>query len=125
MIYERGAGVPRDIAAALNWYRQSATNGYAEAAVVLGNYYDDGLTVKQDYAEAFVWYSVAAAQGHRLAEVFRNSARRKLVAPELARAEKRVAVILANRPNADEIPDTVPRNRSLGPHFIGARTRPC
>ena len=63
MIYERGAGVPKDLAAALNWYRQSATNGYAEAAVVLGNYYSDGLEVKQDHAEAFVWYSVAAAEG--------------------------------------------------------------
>ena len=58
--------------------------------------------MKQDYAEAFVWYSVAAAQGHRLAEVFRNSARRKLTAPQLAEAEKRVAAILASRPNADE-----------------------
>jgi ankyrin repeat protein len=108
MIYERDMGVPRDVAAALNWYRQSATNGYLEAAVVLGNYYADGLTVKQDYAEAYVWYSVAAAQGHRLAEVFRNSARRKLAAPQLAGAEKRVAAILAHRPKTDEPPSPSP-----------------
>jgi Sel1 repeat len=37
MIYERGAGVPKDLAVALDWYGQSATNGYAEAAVALGN----------------------------------------------------------------------------------------
>ena len=104
MIYERGAGVPKDVAAALDWYRQSATNGYAEAAVVLGNYYSEGLEVKQDHAEAFVWYSVAAAEGHRLAEVFRNSARRKLTARQLAEAQKRVAAILASRPKAGYAP---------------------
>ena len=49
MLYERGTGVPRDMAAALDWYRQSATNGYSEAAVVLGNYYSDGLQVKQNH----------------------------------------------------------------------------
>ena len=125
MIYERGAGVPRDLATALNWYRQSATNGYAEAAVVLGNYYHNGLEVKQDYAEAFVWYSVAAAEGDRLAAAFRNSVRRKLTAGQLAEAEKRVATILAGLPNAKENRGTVLRLRSLAPHFTGARTRPC
>jgi ankyrin repeat protein len=104
MICERGAGVPKDLAAALDWYRQSATNGFAEAAVVLGNYYSEGLVVKQDHAEAFVWYSVAAAEGHRLAEVFRNSARRKLTARQLAEAEARVAAVLASRPKAAETP---------------------
>jgi hypothetical protein len=99
MIYESGAGIPKDMAAALNWYRQSATNGYADAAVVLGNYYSDGLVVRQDYTEAYVWYGVAASQGHRLAEVFRNSARRKLTGSQLAEANGRVAAILASRPN--------------------------
>jgi TPR repeat protein len=106
MIYERGTGVSRDVGAALNWYRQSATNGYAEAAVVLGNYYSDGLEVKQDSGEAFVWYSVATAQGHRVAEVFRNSARRKLTAQQLVEAERRARAILASRPNAEDA--TVP-----------------
>lgn len=98
MIYERGAGVPKDMAAALDWYRQSATNGYAEAAVVLGNYYNEGLEVKRDFAAAFVWYSVAVAEGHRLAEAFRNGAGRKLTLPQLADAKERVAAILASRP---------------------------
>jgi TPR repeat protein len=106
MIHERGAGVPKDIAAALNWYRQSATNGYSEAGVVLGNYYTDGVAVKQDHAEAFVWYSVAAAQGHRVAEVFRNSTRGKLTAQQFVEARRRVAAILASRPNVED--STVP-----------------
>jgi len=56
MIYERGVGVPRDLAAALNWYRQSATNGFAEAITFgVGNFFPaflhffsagKGLTVK-------------------------------------------------------------------------------
>ena len=98
MIYERGAGVPKDVAGALNWYRQAATNGYVEACVTLGNFYSDGLEVKQDFAEAFVWYGVAAAQGNRLAEVFRKSMQRKLTGERLAEAEKQVASILAHRP---------------------------
>jgi TPR repeat protein len=108
MIYERGAGVPKDLAAALNWYRQSATNGYAEAAVVLGNYYSDGLLVKEDQAEAFVWYSVAAAQGHRVAGLFRDNARRTLTARQLAEAERRVAAIRAGLPNAEETKEPSP-----------------
>jgi ankyrin repeat protein/TPR repeat protein len=102
MIYERGAGVPKDMAAALNLYRQSATNGYSEAGVVLGNFYTDGLAVQQDHAEAFVWYSVAAAQGHRVAEVFRDSARRKLTAQQLVEAQRRVAAILASRRSSED-----------------------
>jgi TPR repeat protein len=103
MIYERGVGVPRDVAAALNWYRQSATSGFADAGVTLGNYYSDGLEVQPDYVEAFVWYGVAAAQGNRLAEVFRNGMQRKLNTGQLAVAEKRVAAILAHRPPAAKV----------------------
>jgi TPR repeat protein len=79
--------------------------------VVLGNYYSEGLVVKQDYAEAFVWYGVAAAEGHRLAEVFRNSARRKLTARQLAEAEARVAAVLASRPKAGETPGSPDTDR--------------
>jgi TPR repeat protein len=107
MIYEKGAGVTKDVATALNWYRQAATNGYAEASVTLGNFYSDGLEGKQDYAEAFVWYGVAAAQGNRLAEVFRKSMQRKLTAEELAVAQKRVSVILANRPPPTDVLEPV------------------
>jgi TPR repeat protein len=102
MIYESGAGVPKDMAAALNLYRQSATNGYPEAAVVLGNYYSDGVVVTQDPAEAFVWYSVAARQGHRIARVLQDGARRKLTPQQLVEAQRRVAAILAARPNAGD-----------------------
>jgi TPR repeat protein len=103
MIYEKGAGVPKDVATALNWYRQAATNGYVEACVILGNFYSDGLEVTQDYAEAFVWYGVAAAQGNRLAEVFRKSMQRKLTAEQLAEAQKRVTVILAHWPPTADV----------------------
>jgi hypothetical protein len=111
MIYERGVGVPRDVAAALNWYRQSATNGFAEAGVTLGNYYSDGLEVKPDYVEAFVWYGVAAAQGNQLAVAFRNSMQRKLDAGQLAEAENRVAAVLAHRPPASKVSEPAPSGK--------------
>jgi TPR repeat protein len=99
MIYENGAGVPKDVAAALNFYRQSATNGFPEAGMTLGNYYSDGLDAKPDYSEAFVWYRVAAAQGNRLAEAYSSGMRGKLPKLEqMAQAEQRVAAILAHRP---------------------------
>ena len=60
--------------------------------------------MKQDYAEAFVWYSVAAARGDRMAETFRNGARRKLTAQQLAESQKRVAAILTSKPPAEERP---------------------
>jgi len=100
MLYEKGTGVPKDLATALKWYGQSATNGYAEAGVTLGDFYSNGLDVKQDYIEALVWYGVAAAEGHRLAEVFRKGAQRKLTAGQLAEAEKRLEAILAHLPPA-------------------------
>jgi Ankyrin repeats (3 copies)/Sel1 repeat/Ankyrin repeat len=98
MMYERGEGVPKNMATALAYYTQSATNGYDEAAATLGNIYSDGLAVKQDYAEAYVWFSVAAARHHRLAAALRNGAQRKLSEADVAAAKQRVAAILAAIP---------------------------
>ncbi|MCX6928749.1 MAG: ankyrin repeat domain-containing protein [Verrucomicrobia bacterium] len=100
MIYERGNGVPKDFKTALNWYRQSATNGLPEAALALGNYYTEGLEVEKDAAEAFVWYSVAVAEGNRLAEALRKGARSKLTDEQFAEAAKRIAAIVSHLPRA-------------------------
>ena len=111
MLYEKGTGVPKDLATALKWYRQSATNGYAEASVALGDFYNNGLDVPQDYVEAFVWYGVATAEGHRLAEVFRKGAQRKLTARQLADAEKRLEAILEHLPPAARSPEPAPSSK--------------
>ena len=66
VMYDRGAGVPQDNKAALDWYRKAAEQGNAEAQTNLGfSYYYD---VPQDYKVAAQWFRKAAEQGHAEAQ---------------------------------------------------------
>jgi hypothetical protein len=47
----------------------------------------------------------------KLAEVFRDSARRKLTAQQLEKAEARIAAVLASRPKAGETPGSPDADR--------------
>src|SRR5581483_9275285 len=57
--YDKGAGVKRDVAEAIKWYRKAAEQGNAEGQYSLGG---------QDYSEAIKWYRKAAEQGHTTAQ---------------------------------------------------------
>jgi TPR repeat protein len=61
--YDTGAGVKRDVAEAIKWYRRAAEQGNAEGQYSLGGKYDSGDGVAQDFAEALKWYRKAAEQG--------------------------------------------------------------
>ena len=50
--YDIGAGVKRDVAEAIKWYRKAAEEGNAEGEYSLGGKYDSGDGVSQDYTEA-------------------------------------------------------------------------
>jgi len=63
LAYHDGAGVPRDDAEAVKWYRQAAAQGLAAAQSNLGVHYHNGAGVPRDDAEAVKWYRQAAAQG--------------------------------------------------------------
>jgi len=63
VIYDRGRGVPRNDAKAVQWYRKSAEQGDAEAQFNLGVMYDKGRGVPQDDAKAVKWYRRSAKQG--------------------------------------------------------------
>ncbi len=66
--YEHGRGVPKDQAAALDWYTRGANAGHAEAQFALGEAYEKGrFGVAKDKAQALEWYKKAAAQGHKAA----------------------------------------------------------
>jgi uncharacterized protein len=67
-MYERGDGVPQDLAEALRWYRKAAEQGEATAETKLGSMYFDGKGIPQDYAAAATWYRKAANQGDADAE---------------------------------------------------------
>ena len=45
------------------WYKQAATQGYANAQAYLGLLYANGQGVPQDFVQARQWFEKAAAQG--------------------------------------------------------------
>jgi TPR repeat protein len=95
--FEKGRGVGKDMTEALRWYRRAGENGVSEACLALGNLYSEGFSVPQDQTEAFIWYSLAATKGDPIAEAFRNGARRKLSAEQLAQATKRLATMQSRK----------------------------
>jgi hypothetical protein len=68
MRYQRGQGVPRDLAEAAALYERAAKLGNAEAQFNLGNMYLLGEGVPRDDDWAFTWFREAAHQGHPLAQ---------------------------------------------------------
>jgi hypothetical protein len=67
-IYEKGVGVPKDLAEAKKWYRKAAEvsvlrapaeQGFANMQYLIGELYYKG----EAYPEALAWYRKAAAQG--------------------------------------------------------------
>ena len=64
LIYERGLGVPKDIAKSFEFMRVSAEGGHTPAMYYLGVMFERGRNaVKANLAEAYVWYSLAGASG--------------------------------------------------------------
>ncbi len=63
-LYATGAGVPKNNAEAVRWYRLAAAQGNARAQYNLGDKYKNGEGVPQDDTEAVRWYRLAGAQGN-------------------------------------------------------------
>jgi len=63
-LYEKGLGVPQNLAEALTWYRKAADQGYAPAQKNIGNVYQQGAGTSRDYGEAMRWFRLAADQGN-------------------------------------------------------------
>ena len=61
--YFTGAGVPKDYAEALKWFRLSADQENARGQGALGSMYYMGRGVPQDYVLAYMWFNLSAAQG--------------------------------------------------------------
>ena len=68
LMYANGAGVLKDDAEAVRWYRLAADQGLAGAQLNLGNRYANGAGVLKDDAEAVRWYRLAAEQGQASAQ---------------------------------------------------------
>jgi uncharacterized protein len=68
VMYDRGLGLPADLAEASTWFRRAAAQGDAKAQANLGVLHEQGRGVARDLAEAVRWYRLAAAQGRAVAE---------------------------------------------------------
>ena len=65
-IYNKGDGVPKNLAKAAKLYLLAAEQGHDKAQLKLGFIYKDGLGVPQDKAKAYVWFSISANNGGTL-----------------------------------------------------------
>jgi hypothetical protein len=68
VMYDKGEGVPKDAAKAVEWYQKAAAQGNAWAQVHLGWAYESGGGVAKDDAKAVEWYHKAAVLGQTNAE---------------------------------------------------------
>lgn len=66
--YEKGLGVSKSFAAAVQWYREAAEEGIPEAQNELGLAYAEGKGVSQDYMKAVEWYRKAVESGLKEAQ---------------------------------------------------------
>lgn len=63
-MYNKGEGVPQNLAEGIKWYRKAADQDHTEAQTRLGFIYGEGVGVPQNYAESVKWYRKAADQGN-------------------------------------------------------------
>jgi TPR repeat protein len=61
-MYTRGEGVAQDYAAAVDWYRRAAAQGFAKAITNLGVMLENGFGVPQDEDEARRLYRLGGRQ---------------------------------------------------------------
>jgi TPR repeat protein len=86
LMLEKGQGVPRSPAEAVQWYRLAAEQGYATAQVNLGLMYGKGLGVAQDEVRAYMWFMLAAGSGETNAIRNRNIAAQRLTPQQITQA---------------------------------------
>lgn len=63
-LYHEGAGLPKDDAEAMRWFRKAADQSYARAQDSIGEMYGAGWGVPRDAKEAISWHRKAADQGY-------------------------------------------------------------
>ncbi len=86
--YQFGLGVPRDPAAASQWYRRAALRGNPDAQRNLGTLYQKGLGVAHDNQRAYGWYHYAARQGNRAAVAYMESMTGELTPNQIMQAKQ-------------------------------------
>ena len=64
VLHEKGLGVPKNAAKAMEWFRRAAESGESAAFYNIGVLYRDGRGVPQDLEEAAKWFRESAEHGN-------------------------------------------------------------
>ena len=101
-MYGAGRGVPQDDAEAVQWFRQAAAGGNADAMSVLALAYSEGRGVLQDFVFAHAWANLAASRlsgDMRISSVeMRDEAAKRLTSEELDAAQRLAEQLMAVNP---------------------------
>ena len=84
-MYTTGAGVLKDEAEAVRWYRLAAAR-LSEAQFKLGVVYTNGEGVLEDSVLAHMWFNIAGANGYEDAREQRDTLERSMSLVEISRA---------------------------------------
>ncbi|MBL6945893.1 MAG: SEL1-like repeat protein [Rhodospirillales bacterium] len=68
--FQKGLGVDKNPAQAIQWYRKAAEKAHIEAQFALGKMYESGEGPKQDFRRAAEWYELAANLGRHAGAQF-------------------------------------------------------
>jgi uncharacterized protein len=82
VMYDEGAGVDQDLAAAARWYRKAAEQGFVDAQTNLGMMCYHGQGIPRDHHEAARWFKLAASQGDQEAANYLYRLEKELSAKE-------------------------------------------
>jgi len=88
LMFEHGAGYPKDMKQAVAWLTKAGTQGHAAAQQELGVIYSSGDGVPRDAKRAVEWFAKAAAQGNMAGQfnLGLHYAKGDGVVPDLAQA---------------------------------------
>jgi GAF domain len=86
--FKRGEGFPKNESQALNWFRQAAERGHADAEYELASAAASGRGMARDYVAAYTWYTLARVSGNAASERALNKLKRKMRKDQIHEAEQ-------------------------------------
>ena len=86
-MYDKGFGVERDYATAVEWFQLAAEQGFADAQHNLGAKYALGQGVIQDYVKAHMWGNIAKSNGSANAEKLLTLLEERMTASQISEAQ--------------------------------------
>jgi hypothetical protein len=90
VMYEDGAGVPKDLVEAVKWYRFCADKGSEHCQVKLGEMYKEGKGVPKDFVLAYMWFNLAASHEFHShwGKLWRDEIEERMTPAQIAEAQK-------------------------------------